>query len=347
MLRELLSLAVAAVAGPVPAHTSATSVSFVSSQTAFVLGTAPCTRRPCTVVLETVDRGTSWVGLAAPREPVSYVNGTGLWGLRFADALHGYAYGKGLWATSDGAQSWRRIPGPARFVFTLAVTRRRLIAIASNCGGNESCAPSARLFERPLAGGRWRKVVGSKAGFGGSIALHGRIVWALVGTRLLVSTDAGASFHARRYPCSGAFFGGELSDDGPHTYLLCSGQGFTGHTLKYVYRTPGPHSRWRLVGRPPSPGDGGELWAASERAIVIASSSAASWLYRSTDRGRHWRTALFKGDGGAGWGDESFTSAIDGAVIHGPAHIDGGSSNFPGQLLLTDDGGRTWHVASF
>jgi hypothetical protein len=32
--------------GPVPAHTSATSVTFISTQTAYVLGTAPCAHRP-------------------------------------------------------------------------------------------------------------------------------------------------------------------------------------------------------------------------------------------------------------------------------------------------------------
>ena len=50
--------------GPVPAGFTATSVTFVSAQEAFVLGTAPCSHVPCTSIVRTVDRGASW---RAPR----------------------------------------------------------------------------------------------------------------------------------------------------------------------------------------------------------------------------------------------------------------------------------------
>ena len=139
-----------------------------------------------------------------------------------------------------------------------------------------------------------------------------------------------------------------VPDDGPHTYLLCIGEGFTGHTLKYVYRTTGTRSGWSAVGKPPAAGDDGEFTAGSDHALVIATASAASWLYRSGDAGRRWRTALFYGDGGEGWRDRGFTTATDGAVIHAPADPDGESARQkPGQLILTDDGGRTWRVSAF
>ena len=50
----------------VPAGAQATSVSFVSSQTAFVLGESPCGTNQCTVILRTENRGRSCVALAAP-----------------------------------------------------------------------------------------------------------------------------------------------------------------------------------------------------------------------------------------------------------------------------------------
>ena len=81
--------------------------------------------------------------------------------------------------------------------------------------------------------------------------------------------------------------------------------------------------------------------------LTIATASAASWLYSSRDGGRHWRNPLFIGDGGQGWGDLGFTNAHDGVVIHGPAQTDGGSSRFAGRVLLTDDGGRSWHAVKF
>jgi hypothetical protein len=48
-------------------------------------------------------------------------------------------------------------------------------------------------------------------------------------------------------------------------------------------------------------------------------------------------------DGGQGWNDLGFTSARDGVVIHG--HPDYGDRL--GQLLLTDNGGLTWHTVTF
>jgi photosystem II stability/assembly factor-like uncharacterized protein len=102
-----------------------------------------------------------------------------------------------------------------------------------------------------------------------------------------------------------------------------------------------------LVGRPPLAGDGGELSAGSDRALIIATASGASLLYRSTDGGRRWTTTLTEDDGGAGWADLGFTTATDGVVVHGPADDSGGTGGRPGELLLTEDGGRRWRTASF
>lgn len=358
----VLAVATAAIAlplstpagGPVPARTKATSVTFVSSQTAFVLGSAPCAHRPCTVILRTLDRGGSWRGLPAPLERVSARYGNGLWGLRFADPLRGYAYGDGMWVTGDGGASWRRMPAPARLVVDFAAVRdRELVALTSTCGlASARCAGRLTLYHRPIAGGTWRRVATSgRFGFDDSIAVHANVVWALAGERLLVSVDGGRSFHPRSQPCPphrGSLpQPASITDDGAHTFLLCIGQGFTGHTVKYVYRTNGTGSAWTLVGMSPAAGDGGTLAAGSDRALIVATASAASWLYSSRDAGRHWRTALSYGDGGEGWGDLGFTTATDGVVIHGPGVTDGGGSSKPGQLLLTSDGGRTWRVTPF
>jgi photosystem II stability/assembly factor-like uncharacterized protein len=138
-----------------------------------------------------------------------------------------------------------------------------------------------------------------------------------------------------------------ISDDGPHTYLICSGSAGAGSVEKLVFRTAGVGSGWQRLGRPPLAGGPAGLSAGSDRAIVIAASSGASELYRSADGGRTWQTALVERDGGAGWADLGFTTAIDGVVIHGPAIRDGEGDGRPGQLLLTDDGGRTWRRVRF
>ena len=48
-------------------------------------------------------------------------------------------------------------------------------------------------------------------------------------------------------------------------------------------------------------------------------------------------------DGGQGWNDLGFTTTHDGLVIHGHPQF----GDLPGQLLLTGNGGQTWHVVRF
>jgi photosystem II stability/assembly factor-like uncharacterized protein len=52
-------------------------------------------------------------------------------------------------------------------------------------------------------------------------------------------------------------------------------------------------------------------------------------------------------DGGTGWADLGFTTATEGVVVYGPANSDGNATQRPGQLLLTDDAGASWHRVRF
>ena len=96
------------------------------------------------------------------------------------------------------------------------------------------------------------------------------------------------------------------------------------------------------AGVPGTAGDGGTIAAANRSQLVIATASAASWLYSSGNGAAQWQTVVTELDGGQGWADLGFTTASDGVVIHGPA-----ARGFVGQLLLTADGGLTWRRVSF
>ena len=124
--------------------------------------------------------------------------------------------------------------------------------------------------------------------------------------------------------------------------LLCTGQGFTGHTVKTVYTSGDLGVTWVKTGVPGTAGDGGTIAAANPSQLVIATASAASWLYYSGNGAAQWQTVVTEPDGGQGWADLGFTTASDGVVIHGPA-----ARGFVGQLLLTEDGGLTWRRISF
>lgn len=354
MLSAAISTALAAPAdGPVPPGTRATSVTFVSAQEGFILGTAPCAHPPCSVILRTRNRGASWAGLPAPLERISRPGGNGLWGLRFADADRGYAYGEGLWTTSNGAASWQPATAPARYVLELAaVNDRELVAVAAPCSfGSANCAGNLSLYHRSIGAGPWTRV--ATAGpqvFTESLAVHGNTVWALMGSRLLVSTDGGSTFSSHAQPCAHTAFGlpfpTSITDEvaGTHTYLFCEGQAATGHTQKFIYRTSGTSGAWQAVGQAPTGGDGGVLAAGSDSSIVLATASGASSLDRSADGGQHWGSPLSYGDGGEGWADLGFTTASDAMVIHGPA---GFGAGLPGKLLLSQDAGRHWQTVTF
>ena len=104
--------------GPVPAGFVATSVTFVSADEGFVLGTAPCAHAPCTSVLRTLNRGASWAGLPAPvvalGNPYDNTSQPAVWGIRFASPGQGFAFGNGLWVTTDGGEQWAAAARPGR-----------------------------------------------------------------------------------------------------------------------------------------------------------------------------------------------------------------------------------------
>src|SRR5580658_2247417 len=113
----------AGAGGPVPAGFAATSVTFVSADEAFVLGTAPCAHAPCTSIVRTLDRGGSWVGLPAPvvplGDPYANTDQAAVWGIRFANPDDGFVFGNGLWETTDGGEQWTAAAGPGGSIVDL------------------------------------------------------------------------------------------------------------------------------------------------------------------------------------------------------------------------------------
>ena len=104
------------------------SVTFVSLDTGWALGTVPCgNAHACVALRETVNAGASWSALPLPARLVTAARhgagalvsdepfGGGL-NVRFANVLNGWIYGglpNGgplLWSTHNGGFSWHRVP---------------------------------------------------------------------------------------------------------------------------------------------------------------------------------------------------------------------------------------------
>ena len=341
--------------GPVPARFAATSVTFVSADEAFVLGTAPCAHAPCTSVVRTLDRGQSWVGLSAPAEPVGQPGlpaGPAVWGIRFATPGHGFVFGDGLWETTDGGGQWIRDAEPGGSILSLAILGGEVLALTARCTPGGGCGPPAVLQRRALGGGSWTAVekvtIGNVIDPDDLIATQAGVAAVTDGRHVLVTGDGGLTFTVNPIPCPPPAQRPSVAVTSPHGLaLLCVGEGYTGHTMKRVYVSRDDGAHWARAGAPSPDGDAGTIAANAVGQLAIATESAASWLFYSGDAGSSWRIVYTADDGGMGWADLGFTTATDGVVVHGPANSDGNSSPRPGQLLLTSDGGTTWYQVSF
>jgi hypothetical protein len=343
-----------APSGPVPARFAATSVTFVSTDEAFVLGTAPCAVAPCTSIVRTLDRGASWRGLPAPKQTVGQLGTPSVWGIRFASPQHGFVFGDGLWESTDGGERWASADKPRGAILSLATIDGQVLALTAQCTAAGGCAQPAFLWRRLLGGGAWTAVVKMGVAVGQDptdlIATHVGAAAVLDGTSVLVTNNGGVSVAVHPTPCTtlGAGLAGSVAvTSRTGLALLCIGQGFMSHTIKRVYVSADSGAHWTKAGGPSTVGDGGTLAAATPSQLAIATLSAASWLFYSGSAGSTWKIVLTDGDGGMGWADLGFTTSADGVVVHGPAIDDGNTSARPGQLLLTENAGRSWHVIRF
>jgi len=100
---------------PAPPNFAATSVTFVGTETGYVLGQAGTPGQCqgpnpdiCTSLAGTGDGGRSWHGVSAPVTGAPD-GAAGVSQLRFYDTADGWAFGPGLWATHDGGHTWSQV----------------------------------------------------------------------------------------------------------------------------------------------------------------------------------------------------------------------------------------------
>jgi hypothetical protein len=345
----------------VPAGFQPGSVTFVSTETGFVLGRDPsCASGDCASLAGTTNGGTSWVGLAAPPVPYAtlYIASStsptdGVSEVRFANPLDGWMFGPGLWKTTTGGHDWAPV-SIGGYVISLETAGGVVDAVVSPCTGKTPCSGHLRLEQSTVATSTFTTVATGPAEFLGNGPQQDISLQSPAGFALLGQGEKGATLYATDDlsnpqawkpfpdPCSASrlSLSSFVAPDASTLYSLCSGNGAAGSTTKVAVATNGGVSH--DSGNAPLSGDGGSLAATTNSVEVIASASGASFLYRSSDGGHTWKTVESYGDGGAGWNDIGFTTAVQGVVIHGrPGETDvvGGIN-----LLMTHDAGTTWRV---
>lgn len=318
--------------------------------------------------MRTSDGGASWVGLPAPKDVLATSEQPGAVGVtevRFADPADGWVFGPDLWATHNGGATWNRLNlGAGSETVALAASDGFVYAIVTHPCSSSAGACPASLYSSAASSNSFAPVsaVSLPNGANGetALALHGHTGYIVVppgptgniGGGSLWRTLDGVRWTLTTSPC-----GSKLSPDtiSPLTdnlaILLCAGQGAAGSSQKAIYRSTDAGATWSAATAPKfSEGDGGDVSASSPSVLSVATFSAASEIYRSTDGGVSFTTSLQIADGGIGWGDFGFKTPTQGIAIHAPAartQQGGYQSPYPATLFITRDSGATWKPTTF
>jgi hypothetical protein len=348
-------------ASAVPPDFHAQSMSWITAQHGWMLGTAPCGSSTCTTVLGTTDAGATWNTVGTINAPMTFERASGVTEIRFADDLHGWAFDPAAWVTNDGGVTWSKLRPPGnRPVIAMAGDAQGFYGVVSACGYGipiSNCEHPTTLWRITPGQSAWTQIqltlpVANQA----ILAVHGLVAYVVVPAALsadastapidgLAVTTDGQTWSTRPDPCNpanGETLTGITPVSDTRVALLCQGNIGFGKAAKLVYisndngQTTSPDGRiswWGIVS---------QLAAAPNGTLILTSYSIGSWIYRNAG-GKVWTTSVDLGDGGMGWNDVVMTTNDVGYVIHGPAAVC--CRGMSGELWTTTDGGLTWGPA--
>ncbi|MQA80443.1 MAG: hypothetical protein GEV10_18525 [Streptosporangiales bacterium] len=319
--------------GPVPAGFRARSLTAVSTDTFWVLGTAPCDTPVCTSIVRTDDGGRTFRGLPAPRAPLASDRPTraAIGDLRFASGDDGYAFGGALWTTHDGGRQWARgsLPGSVERVEAAGGTAWALVSVGDG----------QRLYRSPTSRDSWSRVrlPTTLGGETADLAVHGSGLVTVVGgsgdrSVSVVSTDGGRTFDTHDRPCDPAL-GSTVSATSGALWMFCA----TGTQGRPYVSTDDARS-WNAVRGAPAGG-----WANSSvvgaRSRTTAALASGTRIYTLTSGGATRPASNAADTGGTSFRFLGFTTPLVGYAVVGRTSTS--------SLWRTTDGGHTWGTVRF
>jgi photosystem II stability/assembly factor-like uncharacterized protein len=355
---------------PVPPNFAASSVTFVSPNTGWVIGQAgtpghcgPPKAYDCTSVAITNDGGSTWHGSHAP--VTGAPNGaTGVSQIRSLDGTSAWAFGPQLYATHDGGQTWARIPTHGMRVIDLETVQGIVYAVWATCAstGADFAAgcTTFSLYSSPAGHDDWSPVPGAtglqaSGGAPGSaqLVLTGASGYLLTPGGQLVSGPVTRPARWRAVttvagiplalPCApgAAETGGHplqamLASTGPAgLVLLCAGQATGDRQAKTLYYSADGGRTWRQAGPAPDRGIAMSLSGTPTGPVLVATSGgiAFSTSAPGTSGTLTWRTARGATASG-GYSYVGMTTSLQGVAV--PANVNADA------VWFTYDGGAHW-----
>jgi photosystem II stability/assembly factor-like uncharacterized protein len=310
----------------------AESVTFVSSQSGWVLGTDNCAQGPscAPVLLHTENAGQSWTVVAAPADD-------SIDQVRFADAEDGWLWGTpgdrdpDVWSTHDGGTHWSEQQFPAlqagAAVFDVEASAGVVqaafgtdpIQIQSSPVQRDDWVPSPTTL--PLGAGPVPRV---------QFVLQGTTGWALEVDRTLVGgarLDNGGwvPWNPASLTCSGPV--NLAAPDPSHLVAVCDEGAYGTDQVVSVSFSDDAGSTFHLSSTTLPTSTFGPVASPAAGVAVMAGSTGLMATFNS---GATW-TTVYAGTTETEWIYVGFTTPSQGVAIDGN-----------GTLLMTFDGGRTW-----
>ena len=304
-----------AALAPVPPNFRPTSVTFVGTETGWVIGQAGvaghCATAFCTSVARTDDAGKTWSGVPAPLTG-SPDGSTGVSGIRFLNTEDGWAFGPGLFATRDGGRTWTPVGTGGLRVTDLETVGNRVFALFASCTGSgpefAAACTSFTLYSASAAASTsasdWTPVGPSTSGLtdgaadeAASLVLTGSRGFLLAPDRALYAGPVNGSrpwtlvnsitpacpvgpAQADGQP-TGALFGAVNAKElilGCATASGSGGSGGSGGQQKLVFSSPNGGASWIQIATAPTAGIATSVAASPSETVVLGTNQGIDVL---------------------------------------------------------------------
>jgi hypothetical protein len=337
---------------PVPSNFRPSSVTFVGTDTGFVIGQAAtpghCATQYCTSVARTDNAGRTWSGVPAPQ--VGAPDGaTGVSQIRFLNTEDGWAFGPELFATHDGGRTWTQVATSGLRVTGLETVGDRAFALFASCagGGPEFAAQctSFTLYSSPAATDDWAPVgssTSSLAGAAASLVLTGTRGYLLApdGTVYAGPVSGAAWQPVARVPCS---VGSAQPDGQPAGARLAAASAAElvfactpspvpgGAQKKLVFTSANGGAGWQPAVAAPGAGTATSLAASPVGTVVLGTTAGIDVLPAGSTT---WQQATVTGAPAGGFGFVGMTTDEQGVALAANSAV--------GTVWFTFDGGQSW-----